>query len=70
MVYSWALKIFIIGVNEISEIGETLKKFPTKIGDEYKYTYGSEDPNKKFYRYFVLRTYPLAHGEIVLSKSL
>jgi hypothetical protein len=44
-------------VEDITTLGKALKNFPKKVGDEYSYEYGSEDPTKKFYRYFLLRTY-------------
>jgi hypothetical protein len=47
------------GVQDIQEIGEALQKFPARIGDEYCYKYGSEDPEVSFYRYFVLRAYTI-----------
>lgn len=45
------------GVKELGEIGRALRGFPKKIGDEYRYQYGSEDPSDRCYRYFVLRAY-------------
>jgi hypothetical protein len=47
------------GVHELKEIGDALQKFPAKIGDEYRYEYGSENPENPFYRYFVLRVYTI-----------
>jgi hypothetical protein len=42
-------------VEEIAEIGRGLKNFPSKIGDEYRYEYGSETP--EWHRYLLLRAY-------------
>lgn len=44
-------------VEDIAEIGRGLRGFPTKIGDEFRYEYGSEAPGNRFYRYFLLRAY-------------
>jgi hypothetical protein len=44
-------------VEEIAAIGTALEFFPKKVSDEYTYEYGSEDPAKEFYRYFLLRAY-------------
>lgn len=45
------------GVQQIREIGEGLRQFPRKVGDEYRFEYGSEDPKDRYYRYFHLRAY-------------
>jgi hypothetical protein len=45
------------GVEELKEIGRALQNFPAKVGDEYRYEYGSEKPEDRFYRYFLMRTY-------------
>lgn len=55
-IFSAAIDIY-CNVDDIAVIGKTLSKFPQKIGDEYSYKYGSEDPLEKFYRYFLLRAY-------------
>lgn len=46
-------------VDDISNIGKALQNFPRTAEDEYRYEYGSSDPSKKFYRYFLLRAYTL-----------
>jgi hypothetical protein len=51
------------GVPELAEIGQALRVFPKKIGDEYRYQYGSEDPSDRCYRYFVFRTYTVGPTE-------
>lgn len=42
---------------ELKKIGQELASFPKKIGDEYRYVYGSEDPADRFYRYFHIKAY-------------
>jgi hypothetical protein len=44
-------------VTDLTSIGAALRKFPDKIGDEFRYEYGSESPEVRFYRYFLLRAY-------------
>lgn len=44
-------------VDDLSEIGKALRYFPAKVGDEYRYEYGSENPKERCYRYFLLRAY-------------
>ena len=44
-------------VEDLKEIGTALQHFPARIGDEYRYEYGSEDPENPFHRYFMLRAY-------------
>ena len=46
-----------LGVEQIAEIGESLKKFPTDINDEYCFEHGSEKPEDRYYRYFMIRAY-------------
>jgi len=46
-------------VDEIADIGRSLRAFPSRVGDEYCYEYGSEEPSAKFYRHFVLRAYTI-----------
>ncbi|GHU29024.1 hypothetical protein AGMMS50256_12870 [Betaproteobacteria bacterium] len=46
-------------VADITNIGCGLLAFPSKAGDEYVYEYGSEDPNARLYRHFVLRAYTI-----------
>lgn len=42
---------------DLKTIGQALRSFPTKIGDEYRYEYGSENPEDRCYRYFLFRAY-------------
>jgi hypothetical protein len=56
--FSGATDIY-CNVEDIAAIGTALKSFPKKAGDEYTYEYGSEDPAKEFYRYFLLRAYTI-----------
>lgn len=44
-------------VDDLREIGIALRNFPARAGDEYRYEYGTEDPQVRFYRYFLLRAY-------------
>jgi hypothetical protein len=46
-------------VADIANIGHGLLAFPSKVGDEYVYEYGTEDPSARFYRHFVLRAYTI-----------
>src|SRR3954463_16018943 len=46
-------------VDDLKEIGERLKNFPTQAGDEFRYEYGAEDPAQRVYRYFLLRAYTI-----------
>ena len=57
-IFSGATDIY-CNVTDISDIGRALKAFPEKVGDEYKYEYGSPDPRANFYRYFVLRAFTI-----------
>jgi hypothetical protein len=43
------------GLDDIQRIAAGLKDFPKKIGDEFRYENGSEDPGS--YKYFLLRAY-------------
>lgn len=45
------------GVEELKEMGRALRRFPAKVGDEYRFEYGSEKPEDRFYRYFLMRAY-------------
>lgn len=45
--------------DDLEKIGKSLRVFPTKVPDEYVYEYGSEDPGKKFYRFFKMRIYTI-----------
>ena len=54
--FSGATDIY-CGVEELKEVGQALQKFPAKVGDEYRYEYGSEKPEDRFYRYFLIRAY-------------
>jgi hypothetical protein len=55
-IFSGATDIY-VGVHELVEIGKALKTFPARIGDEYTFRYGSEEPAANFYRFFMLRAY-------------
>ena len=55
--FSGATDIY-CNVDDVKEIGEQLKGFPARIGDEFRYEYGSEDPSRS-YRYFFLRAYTI-----------
>lgn len=60
-------------VDDLADIGRGLKDFSGKIGDEYRYEYGSESPAKRFYRYFLLRAYArdsLGHCAIQFAMNL
>jgi hypothetical protein len=60
-------------VDQISEIGRALKAFPRKIGDEYKFEYGSEEQSPKRYRHFCLRAYTVdraGHCALQLTMNL
>lgn len=45
------------GVQEIKAIGEGLARFPSCIDDEFRYVHGSENPEDRCYRFFLLRAY-------------
>jgi hypothetical protein len=44
-------------VEDLKETGKALQNFPAQIGDEYRYEYGSENPEDRCYRYFLMRAY-------------
>jgi len=44
-------------VEDLAEIGNSLQQFPVRVGDEYRYEYGSENPVRRFHRYLSLRAY-------------
>jgi hypothetical protein len=44
-------------VVDLADIGSALAVFPTKVPDEYRFEYGSEGPEKRFYRHFILRAF-------------
>src|SRR5687767_11277174 len=44
-------------VEDLKEIGQSLRNYPIKLADEYRYEYGSEKPEDRNYRYFLLRVY-------------
>jgi len=50
---------FYCNVEDIKSIGRELLNFPQKIGDECCYTCGSEKPEDRCYRLFVMRAYTL-----------
>jgi hypothetical protein len=45
-------------VEDLKEIGEALQNYSSKLGEEYRYEYGSENPEDRNYRYFLIRVYP------------
>jgi len=58
-------------VEDLQEIGLALQKFPSRAGDEYCYEYGTEDPQVRFYRYFLLRAYTVdALGNCALQIAI
>ncbi len=48
---------FYCAVDDLQEIGQSLIEFPSKVPDEYRYEYGSDDPTKRWYSHFMLRAY-------------
>jgi hypothetical protein len=44
-------------VDEIRTLGASLKQFPSRVGDEYRFEYGTDNPTHKCYRHFLLRAY-------------
>ena len=48
---------FYCNTREIAEIGNSLLTFPKRIGDEYVYRNGSDDPKDNCYRFFLMRAY-------------
>ncbi len=42
-------------VADLEAIGSTLEAFPSRVPDEYRFEYGSERPEDRFSRYFLLR---------------
>lgn len=46
-------------VDEIANIGRGLQAFPSRVGDEYMYEYGTADPGAKFYRHVIMRAYTI-----------
>jgi hypothetical protein len=44
-------------VDDIAETGRALRSFPSKVGDDYRYECGSENPAKRYNSYFLLRAY-------------
>lgn len=58
-------------VSDLAEIGRALQIFPRSIPAEYKYEYGSNDPDVRFYRHFVLRVYTVgSRGRCALQISI
>jgi hypothetical protein len=54
--FSGAADIY-CNVDDIASIGRALEAFPSRIGDQFVYEYGTDDPSAKFYRHFVMRAY-------------
>ena len=50
---------FYCNAEDLTKIGRALKDFPSKIGDEYCYEIGSENPKDRCYVYFLLRVYTI-----------
>ena len=48
---------FYCNAEDLKTIGLALQKFPAKIGDEYRYEVGSENPKDRCYVYFLMRVY-------------
>ena len=46
-------------VKDLEEIGHALQNYSGKMGDEYRYEYGSENPKDRYYRHFIIRVYPI-----------
>ena len=63
---------FYCNVEDLTEIGQQFKNFPQKIGDEYQYEYGSENPKDNYYSYFLFRVYTtdsLGHCAIQIAMN-
>lgn len=57
---------------DLRAVGQALQGFPSKIDDEYRYEYGSENPEDRSYNYFSLRAYTIdsvGHSAIQFSIS-
>jgi hypothetical protein len=54
--FSGATDIY-CNVHDLASIGRALRAFPSHIGDQFVYEYGSEDPSANFYRHFIMRAY-------------
>jgi hypothetical protein len=48
---------FYCNAEDLSKIGIALQSFPRGVGDEYRYECGSEKPEDRCYRYFLMRAY-------------
>ncbi len=55
-VFAGAIDLY-CAVDDIRDVGRALSAFPSRVPDEYRFTYGSDDPARRFYRLFVLRAY-------------
>jgi hypothetical protein len=47
------------GPGDLEGIGSALRRFPLRIGDEFRFEYGSDNPKDRWYRYFVFRVYTI-----------
>lgn len=50
---------FYCNAEDLKTIGRALQNFPSKIDDEYRYELGSENPQDRWYMYFLLRAYTI-----------
>lgn len=56
---------------DLEKIGKSLQTFPGKIPDEYCFTYGSEEPKEKCYRFFKIKAYTIdASGHCALQFAI
>lgn len=47
--------------DDLIAIGQGLLNFPSRVPDEFSYEYGSENPQARFYRYFLMRAYTVGN---------
>jgi hypothetical protein len=50
---------FYCNAEDLKMIGQSLKNFPSNIDDEFRYEVGSENPEERYYVYFLLRVYTI-----------
>jgi hypothetical protein len=59
------------GVDDLQKIGAALVAFPSRVPDEYRFEYGSEDPARRSYRHFILRAYTIGlRGQCALQFAM